>query len=56
VNTFTATINPKFLKDKDPSQNELKLRMEAKLSLKTSHSWIRVAENLHLNNGGTLCN
>jgi tripeptidyl-peptidase-2 len=52
LNSFNVSITPKFLENDQPSQNEAKLKMEVKLELKSSHSWIKTPKNLHLNSGG----
>ena len=52
LNSFNVSVTPNFINNDHPSQNEPKLKMEVKLEFKSSHSWIKVPKNLHLNAGG----
>ncbi|KAJ3081524.1 tripeptidyl-peptidase II Tpp2, partial [Quaeritorhiza haematococci] len=47
-----VNIQPKFMNEREPSQNFRKLAMEAKLSLVSTQPWIRAPKFLLLNNGG----
>ncbi|KAJ3043557.1 tripeptidyl-peptidase II Tpp2 [Rhizophlyctis rosea] len=52
VQTIQVNVQPKFPKADEPSQNAVKLVMEAKVALVPTERWISAPEFVHLNNGG----
>jgi tripeptidyl-peptidase-2 len=52
LNSLVVNVQPIFPKSEDPEQNAVKLTMEAHLVLESSHSWIKIPDHAHLNNGG----